>query len=505
MQKIKSFIKRRTKIQIGAFVIFIIIGFLLFTGGDKPKTESLVERGVVEQEVVATGKVRSASEVDLGFERGGKVVRVSAKVGDTVSEGDTLVVLDQSELMADIKKANASLSDALINLDKAKRTSSSDLSNAYDKLYIALVDAYTDARDSVLNTADRFFWSPKSSSPLFEVRYVDGGNDVRFYVEDTLARSISVERGALNEVFVSWDLAIKNAKTNSADLSDELALTERNIDEVKNFLASLSYTLNTIKGYDQAYESTIAGYKTSVTTVRTTLNSSLSELLAAKSNYLNAPRELSSGLNVGFDEVLQEESKVEAARADLESLQSELAKTVLRSPIAGVVTKQDAKVGEIVTAGMQTTSVVADKNLEIVADISEVNIGKIEAGSNVKISLDAFPGEVISGRVLYVEPGDKLVDGVVNYEVRVEFIGATPENIKTGLTSSLAISTERKEGVIRVPAFAVERRSGKRFVSVKTSDGEEEREITVGIQGKDGFVEVLEGLSEGEIVLSAQK
>ena len=503
MQKIKSFIKTRTKLQISIFVLVIIIGFFLFTGGDKPKTESVVERGVVEQEVVATGKVRSASEVDLGFERSGKVVRVNAKVGDMVEEGATLVVLDQSDLLADIKKANASLSEALINLEKAKRTSSSDYSNAYNKLYIALTDAYTDARDSVLNTADRFFWSPKSSSPKLEISHVSNGNDIKFYIDDTLARNISVERGALNDVFAAWDLSISGAKTSTNGLDDELALTEKNIDRVKNFLADLSYILNTIKGYDQSYESIIAGYKSSMTTARTALNTSLSELLTAKSSYLDAPNEVSSGS--GFDDVLQEESRVEATRADVESLQSELSKTVLKSPISGVITKQDAKVGEIVTSGMQTTSVVADKNLEIVADISEVNIGKIEAGNTVKISLDAFPGETILGRVLYVEPGDKLVDGVVNYEVRVVFVGATPENIKTGLTSSLAISTERKEDVLRIPSFAVERRSGKRFVIVKGNEGEEEREIQVGILGKDGFVEVIEGLSDGEIVLSAQK
>lgn len=503
MQKIKSFIKARTKIQIGIFALILIVAVFVFTGGDNPKTESIVERGIVEQEVAATGKVRSASEVNLGFERSGKVIKVNALVGDAVQIGDTLVVLDQSDLLADIKKANASLNDALINLSKANRTSYSDYSNAYSKLYVALTDAYTDARDSILNTADRFFWSPSSSSPKLEISHVSNGNDVKFYVDDTLARNISVDRGRLNDIFVAWDLSISNAKTSSSGLDDELALTEKNINEVKNFLADLAYILNTIKGYDQSYESIIAGYKTSVATARTTLNTSLSELLATKSSYLDAPRELSQGS--GFDAVLQEESKVEAARADIESLESELSKTILRSPIAGIVTKQDAKVGEIVTSGMQTTSVVADKNLEIVADISEINIGKIEAGKGVSITLDAFPGEVIQGQVLYVEPGDKLVDGVVNYEVKVAFVGAVPNNIKTGLTSSLAISTERKVDVLRIPAFAVERRSGKRFVIVRTDTGEEEREIQVGILGKDGFVEVISGLSEGEVVLSSQK
>ncbi len=505
MQRIRTFIKNRTKWQIAGFVLLVVVGFFVFGGGNGVREEILVSRGVIEQEVVATGKIRSAEEVDLGFERVGRVVGVNADVGDLVNAGDTLVLLDQTELLANLKKARASLAETEIILDKSLKTTALDSSNSYEKLYSALVNTYTEARDAVLNTSDQFFNQPESYSPYFEIIYISNNQTIRFYVtDDEAARAIAVKRSQIGSLLTEWATVMDGVRVNKGDLTNAVALTEKNVDTIKFFLSDLAYLVNSAQGSTQTEEGILDGFKASVSTARTSLNTSLSNLLGAKQDYLSSPKQLLTSGGLSYDSILEEQAKFDVALAEVESLESQLAKTVLKSPISGVVTKQDAKVGQIVTAGEVTTSVISQSALEVEADISEVNIGKIREGNEVSIRLDAFPDNVLQGLVSNIEPGEKLVDGVVNYEITVAFVGDIPVELKRGLTASLNIQTQKKEDVLRVPSYTVERRDGVRFVFLKNLDGGvEEREVMTGLVGRDGFVEVISGLNEGDIVLGA--
>ncbi len=504
MQRIRTFIKKRSRWQIIGFVVLVALGFVLFSGGDGVREELVVERGVIEQEVMATGKIRSAEEVDLGFERTGKVVRVGARVGDMVNAGDTLVLLDQTELLANLKKARASLAEAEISLDKSQKTTALDSSNSYEKLYSTLVNTYTEARDAVLNTGDQFFNQPESYSPYFEIIYISNSQTFRFYTnEDDRARAISVKRAEIGDMLTEWENVMNAVRASKGDLTSAVLLTERNVDTIKFFLSDLAYLVNSAQGSTQTEEGILDGFKSSISTARTSLNTSLSSLLTAKEEYLSSPKQLSTAGVVSYDSILEERAKVDVALAEVESLASQLAKTVLSAPISGVVTKQEARVGQIVTAGEVIASVISQSALEVEADISEVNIGKVREGNEVFIKLDAFPNDVLQGQVSNIEPGEKLVDGVVNYEITVAFVGSIPVELKRGLTASLNIQTQKKEGVLRIPAYAIEKRDGGRFVTLKTASGVEEREVSVGLTGKDGFVEVLSGLNEGEVVLGA--
>ena len=61
-----------------------------------------------------------------------------------------------------------------------------------------------------------------------------------------------------------------------------------------------------------------------------------------------------------------------------------------RYPQNGVVNVQDAKVGEIVTTGKSVVSIISDGEIEIEANVSEVNIGKVVVGNQVNMTFDAF-------------------------------------------------------------------------------------------------------------------
>jgi HlyD family secretion protein len=124
----------------------------------------------------------------------------------------------------------------------------------------------------------------------------------------------------------------------------------------------------------------------------------------------------------------------------------------------------------------------------------------MEIGNEVEISLVPFPDEIFKGRVILIDPAEKLVEGVVYYEATVAF-ETIPEGIKSGMTADLEIKTASREDVLIIPEDAVQEKEGKTIVEVSREGNIEEREIETGLLGSDDMVEVVSGLEEGEKVI----
>jgi HlyD family secretion protein len=199
-----------------------------------------------------------------------------------------------------------------------------------------------------------------------------------------------------------------------------------------------------------------------------------------------------------FEDILAQESKVAQAQSSVAAFEASFNKTIIRAPFSGVVTLQDAKVGNAVSPGNTLISIISQNQMYVEANISEIQIGKIKMGDKVSITFDAFPNEKFSGAVAYIEPGDVIIDGVVNYKIRVS-LDSYEERIKSGLTANLKIETARKSGVLAVPLYAVLKEDGKAFANKKIGEKEYQKvPIELGLSGNNGLVEVLSGLSEGD-------
>ena len=90
---------------------------------------------------------------------------------------------------------------------------------------------------------------------------------------------------------------------------------------------------------------------------------------------------------------------------------------------------------------------------------------------------------------------------MVYYEVTIDF-NNIPEGLKSGMTADLVIKTATRENVLFVPKDAISEKDGKSFVKIlKNKKDFEEREIKTGLEGSDGNVEIISGLSEGAKVI----
>jgi HlyD family secretion protein len=153
-----------------------------------------------------------------------------------------------------------------------------------------------------------------------------------------------------------------------------------------------------------------------------------------------------------------------------------------------------------VTAGDKIVSVISQDNLEIEANVSEVNIGKLIVGNKVQMTFDAFGDKQYTGTVTYIDPGETIVDNVVNYKTKVKIDGDVT-GIKSGLTANLKIETAKKDDVLKLPRYTIVEKNGKSYVDkVVSKDKTEQVEVTLGLGGNDGSVEIVSGLNEGDSV-----
>ncbi|GAI56771.1 unnamed protein product, partial [marine sediment metagenome] len=129
----------------------------------------------------------------------------------------------------------------------------------------------------------------------------------------------------------------------------------------------------------------------------------------------------------------------------------------------------------------------------------EEDIVDVKVGNPVEITLAAFSDEILKGRVISIDPAEKLIDGVVYYGVTID-LEETKEGIKPGMTADIIIESDKKENVLVIPKGTVKKMDGKKIVQV-FKDGEvKEREIEIGLEGNE-YIEVISGLQEGEEVV----
>ena len=171
-----------------------------------------------------------------------------------------------------------------------------------------------------------------------------------------------------------------------------------------------------------------------------------------------------------------------------------------RSPVAGIVTEKKAVQGMRFMPGETLFQVADVSSLWILADVFEQDIAAVNVGQKAKIRINAFPGESFEGRVAYVYPTLKAETRTV--PVRIEL--ANPKGrLKPAMFAEVEIPVAGATSVVTVPNSAVIDSGKRQVVIVQLAEGRfEPRPVKLGARGGD-FVQVLEGVKEGEQVVTA--
>ncbi len=501
---------------IGIVVILIVWGIVASKNKPAPPTITAT-LGSITEEILVTGSTKPSQSVDLSFERTGKVSGVYVKIGDAVRVGQALVELEKRDLLAQLAQTQAGVASAQATLDALKRGTRPEeiaiqevkvanaqiaMGQAEQSVLDAVIDAYAKADDAVRNKTDDIFKDPRSGNPQIEFIVTNPQFEI-----DSKNQKAAVER-----TLTGWKAQVDSLAVGS-DLLAASAIAQSNLNMVKLFLDKVALMLNSSLPTPDILQTTLDGYKTSTSTARAAVAVSISATNTAETALRAANATLTLERNnlalnrAGStpEAIAAQQALVDQAQAGVQGIQVSLGKTILRSPINGVITVQGAKLGQIVTvttasaANTSLISIISLKKLEIDAFAPEVNVGRLAVGQKVRITFDAFPGEDFQGSIIEIDPAETVIDGVVNYKMKTELDGDDPR-IKSGLTANLTIETAVKNDVVLLPQNAILQNDQGTFVRVPDGKTTKDVPVKLGVRSSSGTVEIVSGVSAGDVV-----
>ena len=229
--------------------------------------------------------------------------------------------------------------------------------------------------------------------------------------------------------------------------------------------------------------------------------------------------------NIRFDELSSQEAalsllnldvtlataSITSSQINLETALQRLEDTKVYSPMDGIVTARSVQTGQIISSGISNTSggtpvmIISDlSRLFILARVDESDIGKVEVGQRVEISVDAYSDRDFEGIVDRIAPVGENVQNVVTFEVRVEITSDNKAPLKPEMTADVEIVIFESIDVLMVPSNAVMVNEGKSTIMVAGEGGEPvQSEVETGLDNGE-FVEIISGLSETDTVLINQ-
>lgn len=222
--------------------------------------------------------------------------------------------------------------------------------------------------------------------------------------------------------------------------------------------------------------------------------------------------------NASQDDYDAARAGVESARANMRSIEKQIEQARLQvsycklyAPVAGQVAGVDAEVNENVSSGRAIVMLNAAATPEVEIGIPELLIGEINRGSSVqKITFTALPDREASGVVSEIAP--TAAEGMTTYPVRIRLTSGA-QGVRPGMAAEVEVRVSSGNGRARlvVPPHAVGEDRQGRFVWIVQPVGEGEatvarRTVDTGdlvAAGQASALEVLSGLEEGEIVVTA--
>lgn len=151
-------------------------------------------------------------------------------------------------------------------------------------------------------------------------------------------------------------------------------------------------------------------------------------------------------------------AQVSQAQATLEADETDLAKTVIHSPINGIVLTRNVEPGQTVAASFQAPvlfTLAEDlTQMELHVDVDEADVGQVTEGQEATFTVDAHPGRTFPARITQVRYGSQTMNGVVTYKTILN-VDNSDLSLRPGMTATADISVNKVENAILVPNAAL--------------------------------------------------
>ena len=276
-------------------------------------------------------------------------------------------------------------------------------------------------------------------------------------------------------------------------------------------------------------ENDVNSTKAKLTSLKAQLNAAEISAKIAEKQFIREQRLLKK--NAASQEDFENaKDAFEAAKAKVTELKASIAETALAlntaetnlgytkitAPLDGVVVSVPVKTGQTVNAAMNTPTIVqiADlSQMEILIEISEGDIGKVQTGAKVTYTVLSAPETVYETTLKSIDPGLTLLTNgeyteLVGSDEAIYYYGRlvvdNPDGaLRIGMTTQNVIYVAQADNVLTVPVLAVKKDGAQSYVNVLTPTGIQRRAVVTGLS--DGVdIEIKSGVSDHDTVVIAQ-
>ena len=501
-----SLLARKSVRWLLGIVLVIVLGAFLF-GGEKPIAyeTTVVARGDVTEVITATGQVRPKEFASLRFKTTGTIARLYADVGDVTFVGSLLASLDIGELSRKFTQAQAEAASSKVTLENAAQ----EISDQEIKGAQALTVLYTNAPNTLNEVGNLAEQAHDTFTSFFDAsgfllssirdvvgstqRIVDSNNAF-----PVAKKAVAAIRSLVQDV---------SRSTPNDQLEAALAAVHPHLNALQSSLGVLSSTIGAIPA-GVISSATLETYKSDLATARTNINTAITKESDLSSDISDTKIQNTLSVNTKKASQRSAAAAVEKSEASVALARQALSDAELRSPIRGTIAAKSKQLGEVVTTADQVYYVIGYEGLEIIANIPEVDIAKVSVGDTATVDLDAYEdGQVLGAKVIAIDPAETIVDGIATYKTTFGFDAPDPR-VRSGMTATVAIETERRLNVLRIPQRAITNEGGSKIVrlpAVSPEAAPTESVVTTGLRGNDGMVEILSGLTEGSTIIVGTK
>lgn len=500
-----------------------------------------VKRGDLVETVSATGSVnaQTGAQVKIGSQVTGRIKKLNADVGSHVNAGQIIAELDLPDVQAQLDQAKANLAAA--QTKQAQQQSGVVMQQTQIDSAIVLAKAGRQSALARLRSAEAAAHLQTAQTPTDIARAQDGVAGANAALSTAKSNLVQVQAGANLQIANAQqqvNQAQATATNSDLDLKRQQSLVAKGFvaaSVADQALATATVNKSQILGaqqnlalVQQKITADVQSGRNLVTQAEQNVKTAKSALAAARAEtFLDSVKQADVGdaqavLGQGDatltiakgntaqnllkqQDIRQAQDAVRAVQEQVAFAQAQSDKTVIRSPISGTVIQMAAQQGETLAAGLSspTLIVVADLNrLQVDAYVDETDIGKVQIGQSVDVTVDAFPNRKFTGHVAKIASGSTIQVGVITYDVTIA-LDEPESKLKPDMTASVTIQTGKRTGVLLVPSEAVKIGTDGLTVNVlSASSHTASRKVTTG--GTDGVnTEILSGLKEGESVILA--
>lgn len=408
---------------IGA-LLMLLVAFAVYKqfGGKKKETtyetEKVVKR-TVKAHVSATGTIESTTTVTVGSQVSGPISEVLVDFNSPVEKGQVLARIDPSAFLAQQAQSQAALQSATAGLANASaQLAGADAAVQQAQVAISTAQVNLQQAQSTVAASEAGVANAKAA---LESRKVERENNLVQYKrsEDLVSRELVAlsERDAARTTYLVSGAAVQTAEASLQQARAQLAQTKAQLD----------------------------GQRTEIRAAQARLASAVAQRDASAAQ-----------VNAAQASVAQAQARVQQTAVDLQ-------RTTITSPISGVVIERKVDEGQTVQASYQAPElfVIARdlSQMQVKAEVSEADIGRVTMGAPVTFTVDAYPGREFEGSVIQVRSAPDKEEGQTSTNVVVYGVLVTAANpdqvLKPGMTATVEILAEKLKDAVVIPSQAL--------------------------------------------------